>query len=354
MRDQAADSQYYLGFLLTFVALAVSMVDLAASAGEFGQISLVARIGVALVTSILGMSSRLIMTQFHPTSEEEADRTRDSFVQQAGEFRQAMKDSIEAFKKGNRSINQSMQASGDAHARRIDELTKSSAAALEKLVSDSQRRIDAILANLQTRVGQFDLIPDDARERVEAVISGIETDIARINTSVSAVVSNFDEASRGIAGQQNLANFAFEKLVSDCQRRIDTILSNLQTRVGQFNLFPDDARERVEVVISGIETDIARINTSVSAVVSNFDEASRGIAGQKQLIANTTSEIRKELAVLRSLHQKFRKETNKLVGNSRRIISEVTKTIRDFTKKIRGLVDDRTRRGPARHEEIED
>jgi len=60
--EQFADSIYYLGFLLTLVALIVSLVDL--SEAEYSLNGVGSRFGIALATTVLGLFLRIILTNF--------------------------------------------------------------------------------------------------------------------------------------------------------------------------------------------------------------------------------------------------------------------------------------------------
>lgn len=65
-----ADSLYYLGFLFTFVALVGAMTAL----NELNIQSIVGQMGPALVTTVIGMTARIYLTQFEPiTSEPETE-----------------------------------------------------------------------------------------------------------------------------------------------------------------------------------------------------------------------------------------------------------------------------------------
>lgn len=70
-REVMADSCYYLGFLFTFVAL-----FLIVSFGDFKSSELIIRnMGVALFTTVLGLSLRIVETQFNPIGNESEQDT---------------------------------------------------------------------------------------------------------------------------------------------------------------------------------------------------------------------------------------------------------------------------------------
>ena len=60
--EQFADSIYYLGFLLTLVALIVSLAIL--NENEYSLEGVGGRFGIALITTVLGLFIRIILTNF--------------------------------------------------------------------------------------------------------------------------------------------------------------------------------------------------------------------------------------------------------------------------------------------------
>ena len=67
--EQFADSIYYLGFLLTLVALIVSLFAL--SADNYSLVGVGSRFGVALATTVVGLFLRILLTNFRETFSDQ-------------------------------------------------------------------------------------------------------------------------------------------------------------------------------------------------------------------------------------------------------------------------------------------
>ena len=66
-----ADSMYYLGFLFTFVALVAAMMSLASLEGKKFEIeTIIGQVGPALITTVVGMTVRIYLTQFDAITDE--------------------------------------------------------------------------------------------------------------------------------------------------------------------------------------------------------------------------------------------------------------------------------------------
>ena len=68
--EQFADSIYYLGFLLTLVALIVSLVFLSEQKDN-SLVGVGSRFGVALATTVLGLFLRILLTNFRESISDQ-------------------------------------------------------------------------------------------------------------------------------------------------------------------------------------------------------------------------------------------------------------------------------------------
>ena len=72
-REQKADSVYYMGFIFTLVAMTASLVVLAQGEGEINIRSVVDNFGLALATTIFGLTIRIIWLQISSQSDRDND-----------------------------------------------------------------------------------------------------------------------------------------------------------------------------------------------------------------------------------------------------------------------------------------
>ena len=74
-----ADSLYFLGFLLTLVALAVSLYDFAEDDGTGGMEGTIYRFGCALITTIVGLTCRILLINFQKEVSDNLKEVEVSF-----------------------------------------------------------------------------------------------------------------------------------------------------------------------------------------------------------------------------------------------------------------------------------
>ena len=77
--EQYADSFYYLGFLFTLVALLVAVLP-SVWLKSISMESLFGRLGLALITTILGLGGRIVLTQFRTSADQDVQHATAQLV----------------------------------------------------------------------------------------------------------------------------------------------------------------------------------------------------------------------------------------------------------------------------------
>jgi hypothetical protein len=214
-RDQIGDSQYYLGFLLTLGALAVSMVDLSESSTKPDQSALVGRIGVALITSIIGLFGRMWTTHFELEAAFGDEKAEQTFRSQAREIGEALSDIVKEFKGVNQSINQSIRTSSENAVKRVDDTMKSYSGAYEEHVRESSEvmkmltkefevSLTTTASNLQSRLSGIELLAPEKQKELTNNVNKIMADLLRLSNVLESTSSSLDRISEG---SNDLADF---------------------------------------------------------------------------------------------------------------------------------------------------
>jgi hypothetical protein len=305
-REQVADMHYYLGFLLTLVALSVSLYDLGVNEGKADQIGLTARIGVALVTSILGLLSRLMIAQFQPLPDDletsaanpiaeamqaiteasaKMSQASTAIADTAGQFAttletnsQAMKESLGNIKQINANINRSIQASGKVASERLALIAEENAKALQQLFDDLTAKFGDVLEQLEVRIGEVDFVPDKLRRNIDESFDGLVSKVGELQAALSlAAVASLE------SGQ------AFGSL-----------------------------------------------STIVPKLAADLSAASLEIAGQKDVFAGAKADLKIELNEIGGLRRKLQDEVDELYKITETLYQNLTGAINNLTEGVRG------------------
>lgn len=318
LRDQVGDSQYYLGFLLTLVALGVSMVDLALTENAPDQSGLIGRIGLALATTVIGLTSRLLLTQFHLSVDENMERTHESIARQSGEFMQALTESVEGFKKANQSVHMSLRQAGNAYTKRVEELTGQNTSAIENLATGTETRIATIMTQLSVKISQFELFPGDAKQRLEDSIKEFET-------SLSSCAAALEQTN--IAAQRNV----------EISQSIQTTLSGVGQSMERLKNTEADFAGLSDTVGS-ITTALADFESSLASNKTAFSETVGRMAEQKTLVAELQAQIKQEVASINSVRQTYVEDSEAVTEVIKDVILELTSAMSLFAEAIRSQI----------------
>ena len=205
--DQVGDSCYYLGFLMTLLALIVSLRFIGSGAEPHGQAPLVGRFGISLVTTVIGLAFRILLNQFRVPVEERERATRDqtadvmgqiaielaktlsSLKQVRGDYSKALSglhgEYVKTLEQIRRKAEKTIGASEAAHIKAADERVRKTNEAYERVLDIATVRLERISA-----------IPDDLAERLSATVETIEAEFQTLRDAVADI---------GTAGKEQAA-----------------------------------------------------------------------------------------------------------------------------------------------------
>ena len=254
-REVMADSLYYLGFLFTFVAL-----FLIVSFGDFKSSELVIRnMGVALFTTVLGLSLRIVETQFNPIGNESEQDTlktlqglssgiidisgqfhkeltvlKNELVKVSGTLNQQIANvdlnsfgkSLDPFKNNLTNLNVELEKIKDDTTRISNEIRNS---------TDSLKTLTSALDKLRTVSDTSEQVLDDIKETNEKIKDNqmVSNDnLEMINTKVETINQALDESNMAIKKSANQVN-ASTKQLQDAYGKIEEDALKVRTSMRQ-------------------------------------------------------------------------------------------------------------------------
>jgi len=149
--ESFADSIYYMGFLLTLVALIFSMFSVAPEGGS--ATGLVFRFGVALLTTVVGLAARTYFANFRITPEDELRRLRSEEATSARELRDKYRDLSEMITLQMEALETSLQKANSDVRKASGKLSRS-VSSLEESVSRSVSDVEEALTEPKEKTSQ--------------------------------------------------------------------------------------------------------------------------------------------------------------------------------------------------------
>ena len=254
-REVMADSCYYLGFLFTFVAL-----FLIVSFGDFKSSELIIRnMGVALFTTVLGLSLRIVETQFNPIgneSEQDIQKTlqglSSSIIDISTDFQNKLGvvtnelnkvsgtlnqqianvdlnsfgKSLDPFKNNLTNLNVELEKIKDDTTRISNEIRNS---------TDSLNTLTSALDKLRTVSDTSEQVLDDIKETNEKIKDNqmvSNANLEMINTKVETINQALDESNTAIKKSAYQVN-ASTKQLQDAYGKIEEDALKVRTSMRQ-------------------------------------------------------------------------------------------------------------------------
>lgn len=176
--EQFADSFYYLGFLFTLGALALSLIPWALDSTEVTPESVISKLGIALLTTIIGLSGRVYLTQFLVSEE------------------QAVADIQKRLREGARSLASEL----DLIVENFQSVREKATEQLESMVADAGEQLKE----------SFKLLADDVGTTSERFTS----EFAELAENIGAVGNGVTQLNKHVAGLSKTVNGVNEQLTS--------------------------------------------------------------------------------------------------------------------------------------------
>ena len=209
IRAVFADSVYYLGFLFTFVALVVAMMELTKEGFEIKYI--VGTMGPALVTTIIGMAFRIYYTQFDPITDEPVTETVNTLGSLSANLITAMENLDKSSANNSKAFEEFQKNSSkqmEDFAKTLTKLDFGKTSSQLQTLSETLDRINIVGNSLREETNRSKLKMDETNSELNqldntiknvnqklANVSDLETDLSELNKKIS---SSKDEISNSL------------------------------------------------------------------------------------------------------------------------------------------------------------
>ena len=242
--EQFADSFYYMGFLFTLGALAISLIPWAIDSATINPEQVISKLGIALLTTIIGLGGRVYLTQFL-VSEEEAiadiqKRLRDGSRSLAAELDLIVENFAKVRKTASKQIEKMIEDGGDALRKALDEASDSMSTSLTTF----EEGMSGLTSDLQT---------------VSSTISEFQEGVASVSASTDTFKTKLDTTS-DIAGKYGEQFEASVEQLNRIGQKLEDHIGNLQSLGEATNTINELAAslERLQTAISRSEQAISR------------------------------------------------------------------------------------------------
>ena len=164
--DRLGDNFYYLGFIYTLASLSAALFQLRTGLDSgVGIDQLLGSFGIALVTTIVGITGRVMFVQLRGDIDEIEERARSELATTSAELRAQLGGSIREFETLRTSLLQTLNETAQASAHvmkqqadHINTLAQTTAKQLETAFQEGRTQVDALALSLQAVAQAVDQI----------------------------------------------------------------------------------------------------------------------------------------------------------------------------------------------------
>lgn len=286
--DRFADSLYYLGFLLTLIALLMALLSLP---NNPDPLNVARALGAGLSASILGLLLRVLVVQFRGTVSDQEEEAQESIEEQAtkvkaalqslekrwvesGEVLDGIRQNLQEFRIALNEIHRNSLITAQQRQKQLLESTARAAETWEtelKRIRESLARVDIpptlakdAFAKIARDVGQH---AAEVAAGAARAMEGVTTNLAKVSEASNTCVNSLNQL--GVSLQEALT----------ASSHIGAAVTTVSSAIGS-------AGQQASAGLIAVATGADRFEQSVQTAVKALNEA---ISGLGKLESNVQS-----------------------------------------------------------------
>jgi hypothetical protein len=308
------DSPYFLGFLLTMVALAKVFMGVAkAEPGTVQVGQVVGEAGAAILATVVGLFLRQLTL-----SLDRAENMHDAAFQHA----------LDQLKEGALELEKSQLA--------LARFVQTFVSTRTQLSNAETKALQAYVDQLQSGTGVLGRAETAYAERVETLLKNLDAATGRFNTAVNDSASKIEEATTGLANTVQAEIATARKRLADSGNELvtarDQAVGNLRSVVSVFaEILP-----KIQTHATSFETTAARFPAASQKVTTALEElAGKANAARAELTPMIT-ETRAAAAALKTATSAIATDTNQVATS----VSARAKALENELQAIDAVIDE--------------
>ncbi len=323
-----ADSIYYLGFLLTLVALIFSMFSITSGVVNTG--GLVFRFGIALVTTVIGLGARTYFANFRVTPEDELSRLRDEEATSARKLRNKYRELSEVMTLQMEALKTSLQKA-NADVEEASDSLADSASSLEESVSASVSRVDQSFGRLEETTSEFSSGLGRSMEEASSRLKQAGEDLQEKANSVELPPDLFTSQFEGPASNYAEALEELTRKAEDHSEAISELKTSnrqLSSSITEITEELGDASSRNADSIDEATSELQELLGRLADIESRFGNVANALTQHEEVVADA-------IDALTSVHDNL-EEDSEVARQYREALEEELSTSREALSKMRG------------------
>ena len=296
-----SDSTYYLGFLLTLISLVCSMLFFDIEEGASSASVVISQFGAAMITTLLGMGTRIYLQNFDTSIETAQLSARESLDETVKGFNVQMRRTNDALSKLSNTMNKNIEDTEERNNKSIEmfeetqkkliSLGESSltsfAKSAENVLSESLAKLDAIGQQISGNLRQTS---DEHYQKVRDVditsdelINDSKSQFSRTNKDI------VDSLQTQFSNLRKELSETFE-VVRDSSREFGSSVGEARASVRKLGTTAQDTSEKI-AAIKHLAPDVSALGESQTAYIANLRALSDEVSARTKSLLNSEFKI---------------------------------------------------------------
>ena len=302
--EQFADSVYYLGFLLTLVALVVALYFYQGDTLDAGLLT--ANFSLALITTIFGLAVRIFINNF------QVDLNHVEHLMMV-EVDHAANDMIRKAKLISMQLDVSHQETQIAIKKSIDAAAEGMEATANTIDKYAQVRSKALLQNTQQTHQAIDNAVQMFEEKMQAIKFPQEIFADKLATPLEQIVTCFDE-TQVLLKEMNAGQVKISQSTKGLVGSITQSVAEVDILAQSIGVFNDKLYANIK-----INDDFVKVFQDISSLAEKTGDISENIQNQTEQSALAMQNYTKMVAAVDSLPDEVETLAERLKQSSEQI-----------------------------------
>ena len=304
-QEVIADAIYYLGFLYTFMALLVGFLS---SVGNVAALNIIELIGVALMTTVVGLAIRIYLVHFQRLDLNEEQEIRQSVAQSMGLLNREINVSIEHIKNLREESVGNLIGTIDDIQNGITNSLQDFQAGLEDQMNNVRSTVtEQMNINLSNQMENLNHIAEESVQNLSNVTATLASRINDIDIPQDIVTARINSALENFRNQSNMLGMEVQEVnrlinvekenIIEANNKLELLVTSLGTMDLDFGPLNNavNTANNLNTSLSNLNTTLNNLDQALvshsSQFTSNVSEASTSFVEVRDSIQVMSREI---------------------------------------------------------------
>ncbi|WP_312125770.1 hypothetical protein [Pseudomonas sp.] len=291
--EKFADSCYYLGFIFTIASIIVCLIDLPNIQND--MITIATRFGVAMISTIVGLTVRVILVSFRPNMEDALRNHEQSAVDASRRLTDEYARAFHALVHFRGEVIEATTESVKVVRESFDEMAKESAARMDAHAKELSEQMGTHFKELSERINYAFI--ENIRELKKSSMSlnlVVDKYAKETSGSLMRLDQNMGEFTKTVISRLEAVSFPDDLFSQKLNKPIDE-LTNSAGDVGQ--------------VMRVVTRDINGAAKAVEKSISKINEQSEAMSSSIELVRSIAEEQTRLVELIRTSHELAQKQS---------------------------------------------